>query len=355
MRPDDPPSWLCKTEADRERVVDMEPRLRPLRTAALASLAAALLLMGPWVGWWTLIPLALTAAMFAAIDHGIESARRPEYRLFIAWVLAQIAIAASVALSGGPRSPAISWLGIPIVTLAARFSLRGVVVGLLITILLLVVSTISVHPDYAFAHPQAVVFPLALVIAMALLSLALMQSDRHHRSASVIDPLTSMLNRNALRSRVDELVHQAVVINQPIAVLVADIDRFKQINDTHGHAVGDAVLRDVAYRLRKRLRAFDLAYRIGGEEFAILLPGADLDQAVAVAEDLRAAVAGELVAGLRVTMSFGVGASPPGPFDYDATFHAADVALYEAKRLGRNRVSLSSQGAPGAPAAIQAA
>ena len=183
---------------------------------------------------------------------------------------------------------------------------------------------------------------IRLVIGMGLLSLALMQSDRQHRSASVIDPLTSMLNRNALRARVDELVHQAKVVNQPIAVVVADIDHFKLINDSHGHAVGDVVLRDLAYRMRKRLRAFDLAYRIGGEEFAILLPGADADQAGAVAEELRAGIADEPIAGIEVTVSFGVSASLPGAFDYDATFKAADGALYEAKRLGRNRVELAT-------------
>ncbi len=114
--------------------------------------------------------------------------------------------------------------------------------------------------------------------------MALMRSDLQHRSVSVIDPLTSMLNRAALGTRVQELTCQASIVRQPIGVIVGDLDKFKAINDTHGHAVGDAVLRDVAYKLRKCLRAFDLAYRLGGEEFLVILPGGDADQSAGVAE-----------------------------------------------------------------------
>ena len=188
------------------------------------------------------------------------------------------------------------------------------------------------------ASPQQVVFRLALLGAVALLSLALMQSDLQHRSASVIDPLTSMLNRNALKVRVQELGHQAPIVQQPIGLIVADLDHFKIVNDTHGHATGDAVLRDVAYCLRKRLRAFDLAYRLGGEEFLVLVPGADARQAAILAEKLRQTILGTPHAGVPVTMSFGVSASPPGAFDYDRVFEAADHALYVAKAAGRNCV-----------------
>jgi diguanylate cyclase (GGDEF)-like protein len=143
-----------------------------------------------------------------------------------------------------------------------------------------------------------------------------MRSDLAHRSASVIDPLTSMLNRNALGARVDELRHQALVVRQPIGLIVCDLDHFKAVNDSHGHTVGDDVLRDVAYSLRKRLRAFDLAYRLGGEEFLVLLPGADARQAAELAENLRETILAEPHGGVSVTMSFGVSASQPSSFEY---------------------------------------
>ena len=102
-----------------------------------------------------------------------------------------------------------------------------------------------------------------------------MRSDLEHRDEVVLDQLTGMLNRSALDRRIGELEQQSRLTGDPVAVIIGDLDRFKEVNDTRGHAVGDAVLRDVAYTIRKRLRAFDFAYRIGGEEFLILVPGAD--------------------------------------------------------------------------------
>jgi diguanylate cyclase (GGDEF)-like protein len=269
-------------------------------------------------------------------DRGLQTSAHPEYRLAVAWLSSELAIAASVALTGGPRSPAVSWLVLPVVTLAARFNVRGVIAGSSVAAVLILASSLGVDPAEVIASPQQVVFRLALLGAVSLLSLALMRSDLQHRSASVIDPLTSMLNRNALRVRVDELRDQARIVQQPIGLIVADLDHFKAVNDSHGHATGDAVLRDVAYSLRKRLRAFDLAYRLGGEEFLVLLPGADAPQAAALAEDLRETIFATRHGGLPVTMSFGVSASQPSVFDYDHVFEASDRALYAAKAAGRN-------------------
>lgn len=120
----------------------------------------------------------------------------------------------------------------------------------------------------------------------------------------------------------------------PLALIVCDFDDFKKINDSVGHAGGDAVLKDSAYILRKRLRAFDLAYRLGGDEFLVLVPGSDFEAATTLAGELGEAIAGETVGGgLQVTLSFGVSASKRGQtFDYRETFLRADEALYEAKR-----------------------
>jgi diguanylate cyclase (GGDEF)-like protein len=336
-------SWLCATQTDRERLLDMEQRLQPLRTRSFAILAVALVICGPWVGWWTLIPLAVAGTVFMLIDRGLQSSTRPEYRLAFAWLSSELAIAASVALTGGPRSPALDWLVLPVVTLAARFDVRGVIAGSGVAATLILASSLGVAPGEVIAQPQQVLFCLALLVAVALLSLALMRSDLQHRSASVIDPLTSMLNRNALRVRVDELRHQAQIVQQPIGLIVADVDHFKTVNDTRGHATGDDVLRDVAYYLRKRLRAFDLAYRLGGEEFLVLLPGVDAHEAAVLAEDLRETISTARHAGVAVTMSFGVSASQPSSFDYDGVFASADRALYAAKAAGRNCVRVAGQ------------
>src|SRR6185369_11918265 len=119
-------SWLCRDDMDRERLLDMEERIKPVRRVAMGILAVSLLAAGPWIGWWTLLPLAAAAGFFAIADARLERSERPEYNMFAAWVGSEVMIAAAVALTGGPTTATLSWLAIPIVTLSARFSLRGV-------------------------------------------------------------------------------------------------------------------------------------------------------------------------------------------------------------------------------------
>jgi diguanylate cyclase (GGDEF)-like protein len=334
-------SWLCRDEADRERVVDMERRLRPVRTIAFAILAGALLVSGHWIGWWTLVPLAVAIVGFALADRTMATAERPELVIAGAWVLSQVVIAASIAILGGPGSPAVSWLAIPVVTLGARFTSRGVAAGLVLTVLLMVAVTIGMDGSNVASHPQTLIFPLALLGAIAILSTALMRSDLEHRSDSVLDRLTGMLNRRSLDSRVVELEQQSRLTSEPVGLVLCDLDSFKAINDAHGHGTGDAVLVDVAYTLRKELRAFDLAYRLGGEEFLVLLPGADAESAAEVAERLRLAVELTRSGGLSVTLSCGAASSGRLPFHYESLFAQADAALYRAKAGGRNRVGIA--------------
>jgi diguanylate cyclase (GGDEF)-like protein len=318
----------------------MEKRIEPVRRIAMGILALALVAGAPWIGWWTLAPLAGVAGLFLVADARLPRSDRPEYLMFGAWVGSEAMIAGAVALTGGPEVATLSWLAIPVVTLSARFSLRGVVVGVAIAIALLLTVAFGQDASAVVDNPPLVLAPMALILAIAVLSTALMQSDMHHRNEAVIDPLTGMLNRNALMNRVGELVQQSALTGEPVGIILGDLDAFKQVNDSQGHAAGDAALTDVAYLLRKRLRAFDLAYRIGGEEFLVLLPGADTRESARIAEDLRQSVAaGMLGDGTALTISFGVSASARGAgFDYDRVFAAADEALYEAKSEGRNRV-----------------
>ena len=336
-------SWLCKDEASRERVLDMERRLKPVRSLAMGLMAVSLLVTAPWMGWWPLLPLIGVLAVFLTVDKNLDRFGKPEWALGMTWAFAQIAIAVCVALTGALDSPALTWLAIPIVTLSARFDTRGVYAGVAFTALLMVSVTVGLDASRVMENPSHALAPLTLLVAVAILSTALMSSDLDHRTESVLDGLTGMLNRKALGTRVAELAAQAKVTGEPIGVVVCDLDHFKKVNDEYGHAVGDAVLVDVAYSLRKDLRAFDLAYRLGGEEFLVLLPGATLAESAAVAERLRHAIESGQAAGLDVTMSFGVSSSGGGSFEYDEVFAAADAALYDAKRGGRNRVEIAGE------------
>jgi len=327
-------------QLSRERLLDMEARLAPVRRQAFAVLALALIAAGPWLGFEFLVPLFVALACFAIADRRLRRSPRPELWAAVAWALAPLIIAVSAALTGAADSPALMWLALPVTTLGARFEPRGVRLGVGYTIVLLLAVTVGLDYETVIAQPAELIFPFALIIAMAILGGAAVQSEREHRRVAVIDPLTGLLNRSAFAQRLGELQHQ---IDQgaesSLGFLMADVDHFKQINDEHGHPVGDAVLRDVAYAMRSELRAFDLVYRLGGEEFAILLPGADLEKTREIAERLRAAVAGSSTGGVSVTMSFGAGAISGSDVRLAQLYAQADAALYEAKRGGRNRVA----------------
>jgi len=326
------------TDIDLRRMIDMDRRLRPIRLKALAILGVAFVLSAPWIGLWTLGPLLLAVVSVPLAHRLIDRSTRPDRALFVAWAAQQMIIAASVALSGRPVGTFL--LAMPIVTLAARFPPKQVRIGLGLTAGLFLGIAVGVDLEAVINDPPLVIVPGAMIVAVAVLSTTFMHSDMEQRSAAIIDPLTGLLNRNPLLTRVRELTEQSHVTKLPIGIVLGDLDHFKAINDTYGHTRGDAVLKDVAYVLRKELRTLDLLYRIGGEEFLVLLPGSTLDDATDIAQRLRVAVeATTLGDGDRVTMSFGVGASVEGgAFDYEVVFRRADEALYAAKHSGRNAV-----------------
>jgi diguanylate cyclase (GGDEF)-like protein len=327
-------SWLIGGEPDRERMMDMDRRLRPVRLRTFAVLGVALAAASWWAGWWTLAPLMIAVGLFRLMETRIDRAAHPEYWMLATWAGAEAIIALSLALTGSSAISMLALLAIPVVTLSARFSERGVWVGVGIAAGLMVAVALGTDAGAIADNPPVLIAPLAVVVAVAMLSTALMRSDLEHRDKAILDPLTGLLNRTSLATRVAELEQQSEITQEPVGVIAADLDGFKQINDSRGHAAGDAVLTEVAYLLRKRLRAFDLAYRLGGDEFLILIPGADLSATRGVAVKVRAAIGeAELESDFRVTMSCGVSASTRGePFDYERVFACADQALYEAKK-----------------------
>lgn len=342
-------SWLLRDGMDRERMLDMDERIRPLRLATLGVLALVLVIATPWLGVRTIIATVI-AVVVAGAFFQIAAARtigadKPEYTLFAGWAGSEVIIAACIIITGGAASPALAWLAIPVVTLSSRFSTRGVIAGVVVTELLLAIAVASSGWQVFADDPVVVGATAALIVCVAILSSALMFSDVEHRTEAVIDPLTGLFNRTALRNRVVEFSQRSEYTAEPIGVIIADIDHFKDINDRHGHAVGDAVLKDIAYVMRKELRAFDLAYRIGGEEFLLLLPGANVHEAEEFAHALHDTLGAAPRGGQPVTLSFGVAASNYGDiFDYGLIFEAADAALYRAKNNGRDQVCVADIG-----------
>ncbi|MCO6385820.1 PleD family two-component system response regulator [Aliihoeflea sp. 40Bstr573] len=165
---------------------------------------------------------------------------------------------------------------------------------------------------------------------------------------AVTDGLTGLHNRRYLDSHLASLAAKARSRGKPLSVLITDIDRFKSINDTHGHDVGDDILREFAMRLRHSVRGFDLACRYGGEEFVIVMPDTEPVLAEKVAERIREQIARnpftveEGGKTLEVTISVGVASLKGEPDTVTDMMKRADVALYQAKNAGRNRVVASA-------------
>jgi diguanylate cyclase (GGDEF)-like protein len=171
----------------------------------------------------------------------------------------------------------------------------------------------------------------------------LVQNADRLRSLASMDDLTNLLNRRQFMTSFEDEFRRAVHYKRPLSVIMIDADDFKSINDRHGHAVGDEVLRSLAARFRAMVRNSDLLGRVGGEEFAAALPETDLANALDAAERLRREVSEEPFevrnATLRVTVSLGVAAKRPHDTDPGELLRFADRALYAAKASGRNCVS----------------
>jgi len=159
--------------------------------------------------------------------------------------------------------------------------------------------------------------------------------------AALTDGLTGMQNRRYFDDALREYLEEFRRIGKPVGLLVLDLDHFKSVNDTHGHDVGDEVLRVVAGCLREFTRYHDVVARLGGEEFAVVAPNMDTDMLIKLAERIRKAIASLSVTTgnvrLRVTTSVGI-AIWDGKENAEQFYRRADRMLYEAKRLGRNRV-----------------
>ncbi len=278
-------------------MLELDRYMRPVRRVVFAVLALALIACGPWLGWWTLIPIFAAAVVFRVAESVFDRLQRPEYALFAAWAASEVIMAVSVALSGGPTIPTMAWFAVPLLTLGARFSERGIVAGTVFAIGLLLAVAFGVDAQAVIDNPPLVIAPVTLIVCVSLFQTVLMQSEAKYRAAAVIDPLTGLLNRSALVTRAVELEQQAAVSRLPVGIVMADVDHFKEVNDRYGHAAGDVVLQSIAYEMRKAMRAYDLIYRVGGEEFLFLLPGADLDQAATIAEEVRSAIAAAPMAG----------------------------------------------------------
>lgn len=173
---------------------------------------------------------------------------------------------------------------------------------------------------------------------LALQNDELEKAVRHLRHLAATDALTGLANHRTLHEELRKAVAHATRYNEPLSLLMLDVDHFKQFNDEHGHQAGDGALLDIASTLRSVTRSADLCARYGGEEFAVILPATPIEGAIQMAERIRAAVHHHIEQPHDFTVSIGVAEMDETSATAEALIALADQSLYEAKRRGRNRV-----------------
>jgi diguanylate cyclase (GGDEF)-like protein len=294
----------------------------------------------------TLDIVAILCSVFVAGPVGIRSLRAPwRETFFFAWSVCTVAvIAVAVGLDGGAGSPLAGLLVLPVLFGGLLYRLREVV-GLAV---LAIVSFGLIYATGASgASGRALASAVMIGVAGGVSAMAAMNRDigeeerralteRLHRLATY-DGLTGCLNYQSFQATLLEEVERTERYRRPLSVVIADLDRFKVINDRHGHAVGDSALMSVAGALLAGVRSADLVGRIGGDEFAILLPETMTTDARQLVERLQMAV-DSVVTPEQLTLSFGL-STWHGPEDSPSELlRRADTALYEAKQNGRNCV-----------------
>jgi len=176
---------------------------------------------------------------------------------------------------------------------------------------------------------------------------ALRESQERLRTLASTDALTGLANRRRFRAVANNEIHRARRYGTELSMILMDVDRFKQVNDTFGHDVGDQVLRELAAIGLANIRTFDLLARVGGEEFAMVLPESDLETARRAAERMRLAVEAQTITvehhQVRMTISLGAASFKPDMKQVDDLYKAADQALYQAKKKGRNSVQVAGE------------
>lgn len=355
-----------------------EPQSVPYMALAVVAASAAAGLVGALIspilfhgpilrGWtfWTItefvnyvavLPALLTVGLAGPASQAERRRLPPRERLLRALPALALALSMLMAvLVGGPGAvafavPALLWC-------ALTYSLATTAVLTLVftwwTLMAISLGYFHLVGGEVNRGPMLISIRIGVaLLALAPITVASVMAARNAllrelRHLATHDPLSGLLNRRAFYERSGLLLRQLAAERRPVAVLMLDIDRFKGINDTHGHAAGDRVLAACARTAAGCLREQDVFGRTGGEEFAVLLPDSGEPVAGVVAERIRTAVAALAVEGaggapLAVSLSIGLTWAAPADPDLEALLAQADRALYRAKHGGRNRVEAAA-------------
>lgn len=347
---------LRSTEAQRLRLVELEARILPI----LVVISVVF-----WVG------LGLLALSYPAENVGItvfiglwfmgflvvSQLRAQRSSAPLVWLVGQeigvIAILVYVMTwSGGVNSPALPMTVIIAMVVGMRFPARWTAAQVTVALVAIAGGLWLSDADGVRDAPVQTLAWLAAFALAASVTNMLARAERGARRDAVHDALTGLLNRAALHIRLEEAQAQPSRRAETLSVIAADLDGLKAVNDRFGHEAGDEVLRGVAASLGGSIREGDLLYRLGGDEFLVVLPATPTSEAAELAERLRATIAALRPAGHRVTLSAGVAGVVHEVVDLEHLIGRADRALYAAKDGGRDRVRIADPDPPLVGAAL---
>ncbi|HEX7290350.1 MAG TPA: GGDEF domain-containing protein [Conexibacter sp.] len=327
-----------------------DTRLVAHSAAAIYAGAAALSLVQIMLpGGEAFSPAPAAAALVVALAVALAGPRAPRWALAPLAPLGVALIGAALADTHEYSDGALLYIW-PALWAAYFFGDRGAAFVVLWTGLVHALALVAMPAGHASAD-RWIDVEVGVLAAVAVVRVLIRRNERLVQDLvdqARIDPLTGLLNRRGFEERLDIELARAIRDASSLAVVVLDLDRFKDVNDTHGHEVGDRVLTWIGAVLTEHVRGVDVAARLGGDEFVVALPRTDVADALHVAERVRAAVAngGQRRARfgvgdeLSVTVSGGV-AAHVGPIDLHALLADADRALYAAKHEGRSRVLIA--------------
>ena len=262
-------TWICPTELDRERLVATVHgvgRARAIMFVVLAGVAAG---SARDTGWWPFVVLLGSAVGSIYLYRDLARRRRPEYWAVAGWLVTQVPLAVGIAITGGPRSPALSWLAIAVVSLVARFNRLTIRVGMCFLGLVLVAVTFAVDPAWTLAHPASTLITGGLLFSVWIFAEALLRSDLEHRDH---DKVTGLPNQTKF---VDHL-HLALNRRErrgggTLSVLAVDLDGFGLVNESLGPSAGDQLLRHAGARIARAAVSAEMVARRSADEFLILI------------------------------------------------------------------------------------
>ena len=341
------------------------PVAAAILSATLWTAANRRLLVG-WTGGLFILAAfrAILVRAFGRVDQTVDAVRRWE-RLFVASIVIVDlwwGVGAVLLLPGGLTERAVIFSFVMLMAGGHTASYSAHPATVVIGVLALTLPITAAFAIQADAFHLSLAFVAVMYLAASFRSIKtlsfffgrsyqlaheLRQEKKRVEELARTDFLTALLNRRAFYGAGEEALQAAARSGGPVAVLMLDIDHFKAVNDRYGHAGGDAVIRAVADLIRSQARSRDIAGRMGGEEFAVILPETTLDDAKALAERMREAAETLAVpfedSALHFTVSIGVAVFAVE--NVDALLDRADRALYDAKRAGRNRVTCAAEAA----------